>query len=48
LLALAAVHANDAAAAKKWFDMVTGDPETPQSVRTRIDVLKTLNGGSSS
>jgi len=48
LLALASVRANDAAAAKKWFDMVAGDPETPPSVRTRIDVLKALNGGSSS
>lgn len=48
LLALAAVRANDAVAAKRWFDMVTADADTPQSVRQRIDILKTLNGGSNS
>ncbi len=47
LLALAAVKASDTAAAKKWFDMVLGDAETPQSVRTRIDMLMTLNGTTS-
>lgn len=47
LLALAAVKASDGAAAKKWFDMVLGDAETPQSVRSRIDMLMTLNGTTS-
>ena len=47
LLALAAVKASDTAAAKKWFDMVLGDAETPQSVRSRIDMLMTLNGTTS-
>ena len=46
LLALAAVRAGDKAAAKKWFDMVLGDAETPQGVRSRIDTLMTLNGTS--
>lgn len=44
LLALAAVHASDTTAAKKWFDMILADAETPQSMRTRIDMLMTLNG----
>lgn len=48
LLALAAVQATDSAAAKKWFDMILGDAETPQSLRTRIDMLMTLNGTSNS
>lgn len=47
LLALAAVKASDTAAAKKWFDMVLSDAETPQSVRSRIDMLKTLNSTTS-
>lgn len=42
LLALAALRANDTAAAKKWIDMVLGDADTPQGVRARIDVLATL------
>ncbi len=46
LLALAAVRASDRVAAKKWFDMVLGDAETPQGVRARIDTLMTLNGTS--
>ena len=48
LLALAAVQATDSVAAKKWFDMILGDAETPQSLRTRIDMLMTLNGTSNS
>ncbi len=44
LLALAAFKAGDKAAAKKWFDMIESDPETPQSLRGRIDVLMTLSG----
>ena len=42
LLALAAVRASDATAAKRWFDEIIADAETPQSVRARIDVLMTL------
>jgi hypothetical protein len=48
MLALAAVHASDSAAAKKWFDMILGDAETPQSVRSRVEMLMTLNGTSNS
>jgi hypothetical protein len=44
LLALAAFKAGDKAAAKKWFDMIASDAETPQSLRGRIDVLMTLSG----
>jgi hypothetical protein len=44
LLALAAFKAGDKVAAKKWFDMIGGDPETPQSLRGRIDILMTLSG----
>jgi hypothetical protein len=45
LLALAAVRANDATAAKRWFDEVQGDPETPQGVRQRVDMLMSLSEG---
>jgi hypothetical protein len=44
LLALAAFKASDKVAAKKWFDMIESDPETPQSLRGRIDILMTLSG----
>jgi len=44
LLALAAFKAGDKVAAKKWFDMIESDPETPQSLRGRIDILMTLSG----
>jgi hypothetical protein len=44
LLALAAFKAGDKVAAKKWFDMIAGDSETPQSLRGRIDILMTLSG----
>lgn len=48
LLALAAVHANDSTAAKKWFDMILVDGETPDNMRKRIDMLMTLNGSGNS
>ena len=48
ILALAAVKANDSAAAKKWFDLILADAETPQSLRSRVDMLMTLNGTSNS
>jgi len=44
ILALAAFKAGDKAAARKWYDMIASDAETPQSVRTRVDVLMTLSG----
>ncbi len=48
LLALAAVRASDTAAAKRWFDAISSDAETPQSVRARADVLMTLSEGGKS
>jgi hypothetical protein len=48
LLALAAMRANDSAAAKKWIDMVLADADTPQGIRTRIDMLTTLTEGAKS
>jgi hypothetical protein len=48
LLALAALRVSDNAAAKKWIDMVLGDADTPQGIRTRIDMLTTLTEGAKS
>jgi len=42
LLALSAWRNQDAAAAKKYLDMITGDAETPQGTRARADVLSAL------
>jgi hypothetical protein len=44
LLALGAWRAGDAAAAKRWFDLIATDVETPAGTRQRIDVLMTLTG----
>ena len=44
LLALAAWRANDQAAAKRWFDLIATDAETPAGMRQRIDVLMALSG----
>jgi hypothetical protein len=44
LLALGAWRAGDAAAAKKWFDLIASDLETPAGTRQRMDVLMTLSG----
>lgn len=44
VLALASWKAGDTAAAKKWFDTIAGDVDTPQSIRGRVDVLMTLSG----
>lgn len=48
LLAFAAWRAADTAAVKRWADAIAGDPETPQSIRTRIDVLTALADGGKS
>jgi hypothetical protein len=48
LLALAAIRVSDATAAKRWLDEILGDAETPQGLRSRVDVLMTLNDGSKS
>jgi hypothetical protein len=42
LLALSAWRAGDLAAAQRWFDRITTDPETPTGTRQRIDVLMAL------
>jgi len=42
LLAFSAWKANDAAAARRYVDMISADAETPQGVRTRIEVLNAL------
>jgi hypothetical protein len=42
LLALAAWRAGDTAAAKRYIDMITADPETPASVRSRVQMLDAL------
>lgn len=44
LLALAAWRAGDATAAKRWFDLIATDAETPAGTRQRMDVLMTLSG----
>lgn len=44
LLALAAWRAGDKAAAKRWFDLIATDAETPAGTRQRMDVLMTLSG----
>ena len=42
LLALAAWRTGDQAAAKRWFDVIATDAETPAGTRQRMDVLMTL------
>ena len=44
LLALGAWRTGDSAAAKKWFDLIATDLETPTGTRQRIEVLMTLSG----
>lgn len=43
LLALAAWRANDATAARRWFDMIMADNETPPSTRGQIEMLIALS-----
>lgn len=42
LLALSALRANDAAAARKWLDLIANDGETPPSLRSRAEALQAL------
>jgi hypothetical protein len=44
LLAIGAWRIGDQAVAKRWFDMITADNDTPQGTRARIDVLIALAG----
>ena len=45
LLVLAAWRAGDAAAAKRWFDMITTDAQTPAATRSRVEMLMALGRG---
>jgi hypothetical protein len=42
LLALSAMRANDAAAARQWLDQISADAETPPSIRSRAEALQAL------
>ncbi len=42
LLALSALRAGDAAAIRRWSDLIINDPETPADVRSRAEMLVTL------
>jgi hypothetical protein len=42
LLALAAWRAGDKAGAKRWFDLIVTDIQTPPSTRSRIEMLSAL------
>jgi hypothetical protein len=42
LLALSAWKANNAVATRQWLDMMSSDPETPASLRTRAEALQAL------
>lgn len=49
LLALSAMRGNDAAAARKWFDLIVTDAGAPPALRQRIQMLMALadDGGKS-
>ena len=42
LLALSAWRTGDAAAARKWLDLIANDAETPPSLRSRAEALQAL------
>src|SRR5262249_61124109 len=44
LLAFAAWKAGDMAAVRKWSQLVREDPESPSSLRERVDILLALAG----
>jgi hypothetical protein len=46
-LVLAAWRAGDTAAAKRWFDMVMTDAQTPAGTRSRVEMLMALGAGAS-
>jgi hypothetical protein len=48
LLALASYRAGDAAAAKRWYEMITADTETPEATRSRVEVLMALSADAKS
>lgn len=47
LLALSAWRANDAATAKRWFEMILADGETPPGIRTQAEIVMSLLGADS-
>jgi hypothetical protein len=46
-LALAAWRAGDAAAVKRWSDMIMSDAQTPAGTRTRVEMLMALGAAES-
>jgi hypothetical protein len=46
-LVLAAWRAGDTAAAKRWFDLITTDAQTPAATRSRVEMLMALGAGAS-
>ena len=42
MLVLAAWRAGDAGAAKRWFDMISTDAQTPPATRSRVEMLMAL------
>jgi hypothetical protein len=42
LLALSAWRSGDSSAAKRWFDLIMTDFETPSAIRNRVEMLITL------
>jgi hypothetical protein len=47
LLALAAWRAGDTTAAKRWFDMIATDAQTPAATRSRVEMLMALSAAES-
>ena len=45
MIALAAWRTGDMAAAKRWFEMITADGETPAGTRSRVEMLMALAAG---
>ena len=46
-LVLAASRAGDTVAAKRWFDLIIADIETPSATRSRVEMLMALGAGAS-
>ncbi len=46
-LVLAAWRAGDATAAKRWFDLIMTDAQTPAATRSRVEMLMALGTGAS-
>jgi hypothetical protein len=42
---LAAWRAGDTTAAKRWFDMIMTDAQTPAATRSRVEKLMALGAG---